>query len=144
MNKKFLVSIEDLYQMLEFVREQVAAAEIDATSASRIELAVEETLINVISYSGLNPPDQLDINILPDSSKIQIIISDWGIPFNPLSKANKEIDCTIPLENREVGGFGIHLIVNMMDTVEYRRENNQNILTLTKYKYRAQEIRRKF
>ena len=119
--------------MLEFVREGVAAAQIDATSASRIELAVEEALINVISYSGLNPPHQLEINVISYPSKIQIIIFDGGIPFNPLSKANKEIDNTIPLESREVGGFGIHLIVNMMDAVEYCRENNQNILTLTKY-----------
>lgn len=134
MNKKFLVSIDDLYQMLEFVREHVIAAEIDATNASRVELAVEEALMNVISYSGLDSHDHLDINCLPYSSGIKIIIIDKGHPFNPLSKARKEIDSTIPLDKRELGGFGIHLIVNLMDAVEYRHEDNQNILTLIKYK----------
>lgn len=134
MNKTFSVSIEDLFLMLKFVREQVVASEIDLSNGSRLELAAEEALINIISYSGLSPESQLDLKVLSDSTKIQIIISDCGIPFNPLSKTNKEIDSSVPLENREVGGFGIHLIINMADAVDYRYENNQNILTLTKFK----------
>lgn len=134
MHKRFLVSIDNLHQMLAFVRENIVAAEIDDATLLRVELAVEEALMNIISYSGLNDNDCLDISCTASpSSGIKIVIKDVGTPFNPLSKANKQIDRSIPLEKRELGGFGIHLILNLMDAVEYRYEDNQNILTLIKY-----------
>jgi hypothetical protein len=54
-----------------------------------------------------------------------------GKPFNPLK--NPEVNTAIPLEQRPVGGLGIHLMRRFMDELEYRRESGQNVLTMRKH-----------
>jgi anti-sigma regulatory factor (Ser/Thr protein kinase) len=61
---------------------------------------------------------------------LTIKITDKGIPFNPLSHPLPDI--TLPAEERPVGGLGIFLISQLMDKIDYRRQKNQNILTLKK------------
>jgi serine/threonine-protein kinase RsbW len=64
-------------------------------------------------------------------SRILIVeIIDDGIPFDPTSL--KKPDLTLPAEERPIGGLGIFLITKIMDSVNYTRNNNQNILTLIK------------
>ena len=60
-----------------------------------------------------------------------IEISDDGQPFNPLKDAPKP-DLEAALEDRPIGGLGIHLVLTMMDEMHYRRENERNHLTLVK------------
>jgi serine/threonine-protein kinase RsbW len=134
MNKQFPVSTDHMHHMLEFVRDNVIAAGISKPIIGKIELAVEEALTNIISYSGLTSDSSVTITCIPISSGVRITLEDEGMPFDPLCKANKIIDPTISLENRELGGFGIHLILNLMDKVEYHREGNRNILMITKWR----------
>jgi serine/threonine-protein kinase RsbW len=54
-------------------------------------------------------------------------VSDDGRPFDPLSQPSPDIHA--PLEDRTIGGLGIHLIRSMMDAVEYRRADGRNHLT---------------
>ncbi len=61
---------------------------------------------------------------------LTIEIIDDGIPFDPLS--HEQPDITLQAEERPVGGLGIFLISKIMDTVQYSRINNFNILTLKK------------
>ena len=55
---------------------------------------------------------------------------DWGKPFNPLEK--QDADITLSAEERGIGGLGILMVKKSMDAVDYRYENGENILTLTK------------
>ena len=57
-------------------------------------------------------------------------VTDPGRAFNPLDVAAP--DLTAPLAERSLGGLGIHLVRSLMDSVEYRRENGKNVLTLRK------------
>ena len=57
-------------------------------------------------------------------------VHDGGKPFNPLDV--KPPDLYAPLEDRELGGLGIHLVRSLMDQVTYRREGDQNVLTVRK------------
>lgn len=119
--------------MLQFVREHVIAAGFDHSHISKIELAIEEALVNIISYSYVDRRGIIDINcVFPVSAGIKIIIRDKGIPYNPLMNA-KSFDINAPLEARSIGGYGVFIILKIMDEVDYHRENNFNILTLTKY-----------
>lgn len=133
MNKQFPVSIDLMPQMLEFIRENAIAAGIHDPNIGKVELAVEEALTNIICYSGLHSAQFVEISCTSLSNGVRITLKDAGISFDPLCKANKVIDPKIPLDKRELGGFGIHLILNLMDKVEYRREGNHNILTMFKY-----------
>jgi sigma-B regulation protein RsbU (phosphoserine phosphatase) len=57
-------------------------------------------------------------------------VEDDGIPFNPFARS--EADTSQSLEDREIGGLGIHLIRNIMDEASYKRRNDQNVVNLIK------------
>ena len=61
---------------------------------------------------------------------VTIRIEDDGISFNPLETKPPDLDCT--LEERDIGGLGIHLIKGYMDDIDYQRRGKQNILTIKK------------
>jgi anti-sigma regulatory factor (Ser/Thr protein kinase) len=52
------------------------------------------------------------------------------VPFNPLDEATP--DTNLSIEDRQIGGLGIHLVINMVDDISYRRTADKNVLTLTK------------
>jgi anti-sigma regulatory factor (Ser/Thr protein kinase) len=60
---------------------------------------------------------------------------DRGREFNPLEIGEPDLD--IPLEERKLGGLGIHLVKKMVDEAKYRREGDRNILLLRKDKNSA-------
>ena len=57
-------------------------------------------------------------------------ITDDGMPFNPLSAEAPDTD--LSLEDREIGGLGIHLVRNLIDDVTYNRRIDKNVMTLVK------------
>ena len=59
-----------------------------------------------------------------------LVVSDEGVPFNPLEK--EEPDITLSAAEREIGGLGIFITKKTMDTVSYSYEDGRNILTMTK------------
>ncbi len=60
--------------------------------------------------------------------RLIVTITDDGVPFNPLSAEAPRLDA--PLEEREIGGLGIHLVRNMIDDVTYNRRIGKNVMTL--------------
>ena len=138
MDKYFAPVLENLYGMLGFITEEAASAGLEERDFQGIELAAEEALINVISYAGLDPKDEKSVCITcepvtKDNAKkgVKIVIMDNGVPYNPLPK---DVDLTSELEDRQIGGYGVFLILKLMDSVEYARGDGKNILTLVKYK----------
>lgn len=104
-----------------------------------LNLAVEEAVVNVINYAypkGTMGDIELNVTYAPnpessdDAKVINFTLIDQGIPFDPTTQA--EADTTSDLENREIGGLGIHLFQNLMDRTEYQRDGNDNILIMTK------------
>lgn len=104
-----------------------------------LNLAVEEAVVNVINYAYPKGTEgDIEINItnspIPDlsesSTEVIFTIIDQGVPFDPTT--HDEADTTSELEERQIGGLGIHLIRNIMDRVEYQRDGNCNKLTMTK------------
>jgi serine/threonine-protein kinase RsbW len=96
-----------------------------------INLVLEEAVSNIIFYAFSDKESHnIGISVKMVNAKVTIEIEDEGIPFDPTLR--KEPDITLPVQERPIGGLGIFLILKMMDTVRYKRENNKNILTLTK------------
>jgi len=98
----------------------------------KINIALDELLNNVISY-GYNDEKghEIEIEIELRSERLIIIISDDGIPFNPFK--NEPADIMLSIEEREIGGLGIHLVRTLMDEYEYKRQIDKNIITLIKH-----------
>ena len=88
---------------------------------------VDELVANIVDYSN---SDYLDIEIVRDDNSITLRFHDGGIPFNPLKKDPPDI--SLPMEEREIGGLGIFLVIKKMDVVEYEHTDGENILTVKK------------
>ena len=98
----------------------------------KLTLALEEAVTNVMqhAFTGSLPPHRIEIALAIDAERVIADVIDNGHPFDPSEAA--EPDRAAPLEERDVGGLGIHLIRRMMDTVEYRRVADENRLRLQK------------
>lgn len=98
----------------------------------KIELSVEEAVDNVVQYAYEGGIGWLEAGTnLDDKSLILTIeLRDAGVPFNPLDKTDPDV--TLPANERPVGGLGIFLCKKMMDSIEYRYENENNVLIMKK------------
>ncbi len=98
----------------------------------KVNIALDDLLNNIISYAYEDELEHtIDIHFECNEDKLSIIISDDGMPFNPFDGGF--IDTALPLEGRQVGGLGIHLVKEMMDGYTYARKINKNVVTLTLY-----------
>ena len=95
----------------------------------RVHLALEELVLNVMDYGYDDNMQDIEIHVTSDSDAITIEIVDSGKPFDPLSDA-PEPDLDAAMEERRIGGLGVHLVKTLMDQMHYRRENDQNRLTI--------------
>lgn len=104
---------------------------IDMEIAMSLNLAIEEAVVNVMSYAY---PDgaqgEVKIESAVDPNQITFVITDNGIPFDPTAK--EDVDITLSAEERPIGGLGIHLIRQIMTHISYERKDGKNILTLSK------------
>jgi serine/threonine-protein kinase RsbW len=96
-----------------------------------LNLALEEILANIISYGySDNREHEIRVNLSVEPGKVRVDVEDDGQPFNPLEAP--EADTTKPLEERTIGGLGIHLVRKLMDGLEYKRQGEKNLLTIKK------------
>jgi anti-sigma regulatory factor (Ser/Thr protein kinase) len=96
-------------------------------------LAFDELLSNIINYAYEdNSEHEIEILIELTEDTVTAHIVDDGIPFNPLQR--EEPDTTLSLEAREIGGLGIHLVRQIVDTVNYERLDGKNIVTLIQHR----------
>ena len=92
-------------------------------------LALEEVFSNIINYAFDDDRVHLiTCQMTVENDQLNLRVTDDGKPFNPLTLPPPDIHA--PIENRCIGGLGIHLVMNLMDTVEYRRIEDKNILNL--------------
>jgi len=98
----------------------------------QIDLVLEELIVNTVNYGyDDDARHEIEVTLTSDEDVFTVEIIDDGHAFNPLSDA-PEPDLDAGIEDRPIGGLGIHLMRVMMDDVHYRREQNQNHLTLIK------------
>jgi serine/threonine-protein kinase RsbW len=131
MKMTFEASMDYLHPMLQFVRIEIRAAGFEGLLETQVELALEEAIVNIIKHGYEYSSGDIEIHCirLPHAG-IKVILMDSGIPYNPLLNV-KEIE----IESRKdrVGGFGIHLILTIMNQVDYEYKDGRNILSLTKF-----------
>jgi anti-sigma regulatory factor (Ser/Thr protein kinase) len=99
--------------------------------AVNLNLALDEILTNIISY-GFKDDGRHDIEVelRLDAGTLAVDVVDDGVAFDPLKMPPPDLDAA--LEDRPIGGLGIHLVKSLMDSVEYRREGERNRLSLRK------------
>ena len=100
--------------------------------AYALELAIDELVTNAISYGY---PDggsgKVTVEVSIDSDRVVLIVRDDGIAFDPLAQA-PEPTLEGDVEDRPIGGLGLHLVEAMMDEVAYERREGENRLICIK------------
>ena len=132
--------VEQVPLLSEFVDTVCESLGFDPATTMQLNLALEEAVVNVMNYAY--PPDTKgDIHIVAeaDDKRLKVTVSDNGMPFDPTT--HRSVDTTLSAEERPIGGLGIHLITQLMDSVNYERKNNMNVLTLRKKLPRMEELK---
>ena len=114
-----------------FVKDVFGRLDIDPKQSKEIRLGVEEAVVNVIDYAyPAGTEGEITVHVSSDGREMKFVISDAGVPFDPteIDKA----DTTLSVDERPVGGLGIHLVRQLMDSINYERMNGKNVLTLKK------------
>ncbi|HNR58947.1 MAG: ATP-binding protein [Methanothrix sp.] len=119
-------SLDDLSRIGDFILETVGRSGLDQRGIFHLMMAADEACTNIIKYSG---SDEIKIRCDLEDDRVVVEIRDRGFAFNPLGAPAPKVD--LPLQEREVGGLGIHFIRTLADGAEYRREGEENVLTLT-------------
>ena len=96
-----------------------------------LNLALEEILTNIISYGYTdNREHEIKVRLSVQPGEVKAEVEDDGQPFNPLEAP--EPDTAQSLQERTIGGLGIHLVRKLMDNLEYKRQGDRNLLTMKK------------
>ena len=122
--------VEELNKLPEFVDTVCEEAGIDMVLIASLNLALEEAATNVVLYAYGKNEGEVDIEAVYTEKYLKFILTDTGVAFDPTQK--EEVDTTLSVEERQIGGLGIHLVRQIMDSVNYERINGKNVLTLIK------------
>ncbi|EFC91635.1 putative anti-sigma regulatory factor, serine/threonine protein kinase [Dethiosulfovibrio peptidovorans DSM 11002] len=124
--RRFAADMGSLEDIRKFVFS--CLADMSTKRKMHVELALEETVVNICSYAYEVPPGELLVRISDDGDRYFLEFEDRGVPFDPLS--SDEPDVRAPMEERGQGGLGILLIRRVMDEAHYSREKGVNRLRL--------------
>ena len=102
----------------------------------RVSLVIDELAQNVVDYSYEDQPGDVEVEVTSHEEDITIEIIDEGMPFDPLTEAPPP-DLTSAIEDRPIGGLGVHFTKTLMDDVEYCRESGKNRLKIVTRRDRA-------
>ena len=127
----FKADVKELDNLFEYSSTLLRLMEYSNKDIIMINTALEEVFVNVSKYA-YNEGGVVEITLSKTNDKITFIFKDNGKKFNPLEKEDPNI--TASSEEREVGGLGIFMVKKIMDEVHYEYIDNQNVLTLVKYK----------
>jgi len=98
-----------------------------------LTLCLDELVTNIISYGYADFDEHpIDVTINYVDEVISIRIEDDSEPFNIFEAPEPELDVPLEERKRPIGGMGIHLVKNMVDEIDYKREDGKNILLLKK------------
>jgi serine/threonine-protein kinase RsbW len=97
----------------------------------KVKLVLEEILMNVISYGGdSSHKPRITLHLSQHNDLLSMEISDDGIAYDPLTAPPPDLESD--LDDRPIGGLGVHLVRELMDKVSYRFKDGRNHLLVTK------------
>ena len=123
--------VHEVSKFSAFMKSVMEQLNIEKHLAHKLRLAVEEAVVNVVDYAypaGIE--GDIEIRFLSDGETLKTVIIDSGVAFDPTAK--EKADTSLSIEDRQIGGLGILLVRELMDSINYERADGQNFLTLIK------------
>ena len=97
--------------------------------APRVDLVMEEVLVNAINYAYPTGEGEIEVECLAEGpGRFCVRVKDWGVPFNPLEQDTPDLSADI--SSRRVGGLGIYLVRQMAAGLAYECREGGNVLTI--------------
>ncbi|TDF97144.1 ATP-binding protein [Paenibacillus piri] len=142
MSKQVMVELKndlnELVRLREWFSECAGPLSIDPKTLFHLNLVCDELITNTIVYGYKTAEErQIRVCLTVGEQAIELVITDDGIAFDPLSIP--EADTKEALDDRKIGGLGIHFVREVMDEVTYERTGDQNTIRLKKYGQRPAE-----
>ena len=131
--KEFVAKVEELPNVISFIENELEKFEFSFKIITSFNLVVEELFVNIANYAYKDKKEgncKIIIDYNKEKQEVILSLEDNGIKFNPLEI--EEPDTNLSLKERPIGGLGILLVKKNMDNIEYRYEDNKNILILRK------------
>lgn len=122
--KEFPAADEAYDDIRDYIVDAAICAGISEKRILKLELGVEEVVVNVINYAYENPGEifiQVDYNA--EKKEFALTIVDYGVEFNPLKKNDPRAVDKSQIEDRKLGGFGIAFIKKIFDRLNYERKD---------------------
>ena len=130
MQREFPRTFESLEPIFRFAEEFFAQELVDERHRYAVRFALEEIFTNMVKYHPGNP-NEITIGLDRAHDRLRITLTDHDVdPFDPTKAEEPRTD--LSLEERRVGGLGLHLTRKMMDAVEYRYVDRRSTVTLIK------------
>jgi anti-sigma regulatory factor (Ser/Thr protein kinase) len=121
-------ALDRLDQCREFVVGCAREAGLPDADTGKLELVLEELLVNVISHAYPDGPGEVELHCRTGEGGFLLDIRDQGAPFDPLAASGPDLDAGV--DERPIGGLGIFFVRQMADGLAYRREGDANVLTV--------------
>ncbi len=129
---EFLVinSSKGLHDLREFLERIALSWNFTQKQLFEINLILEELCTNYNEHVGEDNNSFLEIKLSSDGSDLSITVKDNGPPFNPTKISAPDVN--LPIDQREAGGIGLHLVRHYTDKLSYSRKNGKNIICMKK------------
>ena len=122
---------QEVPQLNAFVEEVCQTVGFSQPVMMQIKLAIEEAVVNVMKYAyPSGHRGEVTIEAASNDVRLKFTIIDSGKPFDPTVQS--EVDTSLSAKQRKIGGLGIHIMRQNMDSINYERMGNLNVLTLRK------------
>lgn len=124
-------SVHEIERLNRLIRQFGELHELPSRALYSVNLALDEVVSNIVLYGYEDSNDDpIVVKMEIRGKDLMASVEDSGREFDPLSLPTP--DLSAPLEDRQIGGLGIHLMRSLMDGVEYRRADGKNVLTMRK------------
>lgn len=107
------------------------ANRIPSDAALLANLAIDELVTNCIKYGYADANEHLiDVDMRVVDGRLVVQVTDDGRAFNPMEAPRP--DLSLPIDERPIGGLGLHLLRTLSDVMTYERRDDRNCVTMVK------------
>jgi len=130
MERRFPRAFGALEGIFSFVDEFFDREGIDANHRFAVGFAIEEIFTNIVKY-GAPGEREIAVGLARVGDEVRIEIVDFDADdFDPT--AIRDVDVDAPLDERRVGGLGLHLTRRIVDAMTYEYADRRSTVRMTK------------
>ncbi|MFO1257234.1 MAG: ATP-binding protein [Gammaproteobacteria bacterium] len=124
-------TLEDSKRVIHRLENFMVDHAISFSIINKLLMCVDEIVTNIVTHAYKDKEEHtVYLESKLENGFITIEFRDDGVAFDPTKRSGP--DTTLSIEDRDIGGLGLHLVKKLMDKMEYAREGDYNVLKITK------------